>query len=114
ALLATQALAQETVTLTPGHPDLTLPGAPPEGGTTDVRMVEPEDQSLGTVEESVTLEGDVLTIVRRTVVPAANANSVDSTRIAWPSLVPLSHDVVDGEDAGAASYADGRVTGTYD
>lgn len=114
ALFTTPTLAQNAVTLTPGHPDLTLPAAPPASGTTEVRMIEPQAQSLGTIVERTALDGDVLTVVTRTVVPMAGANSVDSTRLVWPSLAPLSNDVTDGDDVAEVAFADGTVSGTYD
>lgn len=115
ALAAAPVAAQDAVTLTPGHPDLTLPDGPPETRTVEARMIEPQAQSLGTITESMTLDGDVLTIVSRANIPMAGAaDALDSTRVAWPSLVPLSHNVVAGEAVGTVTYADGQVSGTYD
>ncbi|MEM1117463.1 MAG: hypothetical protein AAGJ11_13215 [Bacteroidota bacterium] len=114
ALLAGPAVAQDAVTLTPGHPDLTAPPAPPENETIEVRMLEPQQQSMGTVLNTARLDGDVLTLVSRMEVQMAGPTVVDSTRLAWPSLVPLSHDSQQANTSSTVTYGDGRVEGSFD
>ena len=114
ALVAAPAFAQDAVTLTPGHPDLSVPAAPPASGTVEVRMIEPEAQRLGTVTQDVRLDGDVLTMVTTTSVQMAGPTTVDSTRLTWPSLTPLSNDLTKNGAANTVTFGDGTVAGSFD
>ena len=114
AALAAPALAQDPVTLVPGHPDLTMPDGPPVTGVTDVHMIEPETQTLGLIWNEAHLDGDVLTLVSRTEIEMDFPARFDSTRLRWPSLTPLSDDARQGVVVGSATFSEGRVEGTYD
>lgn len=108
-LLAGAASAQD-VTLYPGHPDLNTSALSPNDVTRDIRMVEPEPQSLGLSVETATLDGDVLTLVSRS---GPDGSQLDSTRVSWPSLAPLSQNVEAGNNQGSATFADMQVSGSY-
>ncbi|MGB3541324.1 hypothetical protein [Rubrivirga sp.] len=112
ALFAAPVLAQEPVTLSPGHPDLEVATLTPETTTYALNIVEPPI-AIGTVTEGVLLEGDVLTVVTTSDLNAAALSGRDSTRMAWPSLAPLSHDATSGDDTGTVLFADGAVSGSY-
>ncbi len=111
--LAPSVVAQDAVTLRPGDPALDLAALALADYTLAVEVAGPEAQSLGTIAETYRLDGDVLTIVAQADVPMAGAPARDSTRLRWPSLAPLSNDVVGGGEVATASYQDGQVTGAY-
>ncbi|GAB5537343.1 MAG: hypothetical protein Rubg2KO_35920 [Rubricoccaceae bacterium] len=108
-LLAGAASAQE-VTLYPGHPDLNTSALTPTDVTRDIRMVEPEPQSLGISVETATLDGDVLTIVSRS---GPDGSQLDSTRVSWPSLAPLSQNTAAGTNQGSAMFSGMEVSGSF-
>ncbi|MEO0560457.1 MAG: hypothetical protein AAF170_20015 [Bacteroidota bacterium] len=108
-LLAGAASAQE-ITLYPGHPDLNTSALSPTDVTRDIRMVEPEPQSMGISVETATLNGDVLTVVSRS---GPDGSQFDSTRVSWPSLAPLSLDVTRGNNQGSAAFSGTEISGSY-
>lgn len=112
-LLVGTASAQDAVTLSPGHPDLDLSALTLADETVDVRMIAPEAQSLGTVTTTASLDGDVLTVVSYAEVPMSGPPTRDSTRLAWPSLALISHDVTRGGQAGSAQLVDGQIVGSF-
>ena len=103
------ASAQE-VTLYPGHPDLDTRALSPADVTQDIRTTGPERQAVGVRVETATLDGDVLTLVTRV---DADGELLDSTRVAWPSLAPLSQTIVAGSNRGAATFSGTTLSGTY-
>ncbi|MEM0962587.1 MAG: hypothetical protein AAGK21_08645, partial [Bacteroidota bacterium] len=112
-LVSATAGAQEAVVLAPGHPDLSLGEVTLESASYVVQLTGDDSQNIGTVEETVTLEGGVLTIVSVSEVQMAGGTTRDSTRFTWPTLAPLSNDVESRGNTGRAVYADGQVSGTY-
>ena len=108
-LAAGPALAQDAFSLAP----FALDAVTPSTRTFDVRVQGGEGPSIGTITETVRLEGDVLTVVTVAEVPQAGPTRTDSTRMAWPGLDPLSDHFTAGDNMGTAVYADGGVTGTF-
>ena len=108
-LLAGTASAQE-VTLYPGHPDLDVSALTPADVTQDVRVVEPEAQSIGLNVRTATLDGDVLTIVTRS---GPDGSQYDSTRVSWPTLAPLSQTIASGNGEGSATYSGMEIRGSF-
>ncbi len=111
--LAASASAQTPVVLSPGHPDLDVAAVAPESRVDVVRMVEPQAQSMGTMREDVVLDGDVLSVLTSTVVGMAGPPARDSTRLAWPSLQPLTQTYEADGQVGRLSYAPDSVAGTW-
>ena len=111
AALFAAPLAAQPVVLSPGHPDLSVEAVDPGPRALVFRMVAPEEREVGTLEETVSLDGDVLTVVAVADVPMRGSVLRDSSRFAWPSLAPLTTTVRDGDEGGSAEFGDGRVTG---
>jgi len=111
-LLAGTASAQDTI-LTPGHPDLDFAGIEIEDAIFNLRMIEPEPQSLGFITETATLEGDVLTVVTSANVQMAGPAQRDSTRMSWPTLAPLSHHLMSEGKSGAVTFSGNSIAGTF-
>ncbi|MEL6614315.1 MAG: hypothetical protein AAFQ43_01180, partial [Bacteroidota bacterium] len=111
AVIAASAAAQP-VTLTPGHPDLSIDVLDLSGTLFGLFPASDLDQSLGTLKESVSRDGDVVTIVSVASVPMAGGTTQDSIRVAWPSFALISTDVTSGNRSGTAQMtASGDVTG---
>jgi len=108
-LLAGAASAQE-VTLYPGHPDLSTSALSPTDVTRDIRIVEPEPQSLGISVETAALNGDVLTVVSRS---GPGGAQFDSTQVSWPSLAPISQMTIRGNGQGSAMFSGMEVSGSF-
>ena len=107
-LAAPSALAQD---VDPARLDLAA--VTPTSRTLDVLVTGDAPQSLGTITEAVALDGGVLTVVAHADVPQAGDPRTDSTRLAWPSLTPLSDHFEAGDEVGEAAYADGGVAGSF-
>ena len=115
ALLVTAASAeaQTAVVLSPGHPDLDMAAVAPESRVDGVRMLAPQEQYMGTVREDVILDGDVLSVLTSTVVGMAGPPARDSTRLAWPSLQPLTQTYEAEGQVGRIAFAPDSVSGTW-
>ncbi len=112
-LAAAPALAQEAVSLTPGHEDLAPDALTYEGGTFDVRTVEP-DQSIGSITQTVTMDGEYVVIVTDANAPQLGQVSRDSVRLLRSSLAPAY--VVSTAPNGSvatATFDALRVVGSY-
>ena len=113
-LAGTTASAQDIV-LTPGHPDLDFENVTLEGKTIfSLQLMEPQQQTLGYITETVSRDGDVITVVTAADVPMAGDASVDSTRMSWPTLAPLSHNVTSDDESGSVTFSANRISGSFD
>ncbi len=112
-LLAGTASAQDTI-LTPGHPDLDFGDLTIEASTIyNLQIMEPEHQSLGFITETATREGNVLTVVTSADVAMAGPLQVDSTRMSWPTLAPLSHDMMREDARGTVAFSSDQISGAF-
>ena len=109
--------ARPPVALVPGHPDLHA-GEIVLGATArEMRQSLPERVPYWRMEETATAEDGAATVVM-TAESADGARTIrDTTRVAWPSLAPLSRSrtttSADGDETEALAFDGGHVTGVY-
>ena len=108
ALLAAPAFAQ-----TADLDAFALDALTPSSRTVELLVDGEPGQSFGSVTETVTLEEGVLTYVSVANLPQAGGVRLDSTRMTWPGLVPLSDAFAAGGEVGSTTYTDGGVSGSF-
>ncbi len=110
--------SQPAVALVPGHPDLAMDRMTTADAATEMRYVLPEPRSLWQITETVTRDGETLTVAMAAASPNDSTRTVrDTTRYRWPSLEPLSHHRVttgpEGESVESLAFDGLHATGAH-
>ena len=113
ALVAAPVLAQDAVTLRPGHPDLMTSGLSLETETIGVRVTTPRVRELGSITTTVSRDGDTVTLVSNADVREAGLRYEATSTFGWPSLTPVSRTYAAGSVRGTTAYDGTHVTGSW-
>ena len=105
-------LAQDVPLIVPGADDLAIDALAFEDQTFAVRSG--GGQSIGTITQTVTTDGDYVTVVTRADIPQLRQASTDSVRVLRASLAPQMASTTDGDgDRSAVTFDALRAIGTY-
>ena len=113
ALVAAPVLAQDAVTLRPGHPDLQTAGLSLDTETIGVRATGDRARDLGTLTTTARRDGDTVTLETDADVQEAGMVSQTTVTFAWPSLAPATRTYTAGSVTGTTTYDGAHVTGTW-
>jgi hypothetical protein len=108
-LVAASPVFAQTV-LVPGSPDL-VPAEIQAEAEYEIRMLAPQEQSIGTVRAVERIEDGRLVMVSHIQIPMAGQNQADSTVVAWPSLAPYHRTSDDGTEQTVLNFSDGTASG---
>ena len=110
-------LGLQAVALVPGHPDLRVGELALAETESEMRWALPEREPLWQIAETADVQDGVATVTMEAEAAGSPTVIRTTTRMAWPSLAPLSHRSVtareDGESASSLDFDGLRVTGVY-
>ncbi|GAB5537344.1 MAG: hypothetical protein Rubg2KO_35930 [Rubricoccaceae bacterium] len=90
--------------------DASLVVVAPQNVTMSVRLVQPQEQDLGTITIGETIADGQLILTSDIQIPAAGQVQQDTTLMAYPSLMPISRVEVRPNEVERSTFTDGQKT----